>query len=89
MNVRMNNEYHEYATSLENQVQLIYEVAREARQKGLDPKPFPEIDIARDLAGLVEGLVGPPGVAESIRQLSKTMSREELASSPALVPETP
>ncbi len=50
-----------------------------ARDKGFDPVRRPEIDVASDLAGLVEGLVGPQGVAESIRELSKSLPREELA----------
>jgi DNA polymerase II large subunit len=75
----MSKEYGEYTASLENQLQQLYEVARKARKKGLDPKRTPEIEVAKDLAGLVEGLVGPSGVAESIRQLSKTLPREELA----------
>jgi len=75
----MSKTYQEYAKSLERNLQQLYEVARKAREKHLDPVTRPEIDIARDLAGLVEGLVGPPGVAASIRQLSKTLPREELA----------
>ena len=75
----MSKEYQEYAASLENRLNELYDVTRKAREKGLDPVTFPEIDIAKDLAGLVEGLVGPLGVAESIRQLSQTMPREELS----------
>ena len=79
MSVKMSKEYQEYTISLENQLHTLYEVAKKARQKGLDPVSSPEIDVAKDLAGLVEGLVGPPGVAESIRRLSETLPREELA----------
>jgi DNA polymerase II large subunit len=75
----MSKEYQEYAVSLENRLNELYDVAKKAREKGLDPVTFPEIDVAKDLAGLVEGLVGPLGVAESIRELSETMPREELA----------
>jgi len=75
----MSKNYQTYTSALENQLQQIYEVARQARRRGLDPADSPEIDVARDLAGLVEGLVGPPGVGESIRELSKTLAREELA----------
>ena len=75
----MSKTYREYTTSLEDRLQQLYETAKKAREKHLDPATHPEIDIARDLAELVEGLVGPPGVAESIRQLSKTLPREELA----------
>lgn len=79
LNITMSQTYREYAEALESNLQRLYEVARKAREKHLDPVTHPEIDIARDLAGLVEGLVGPLGVAESIRQLSKTLPREELA----------
>jgi len=75
----MSENYREYTAALEERLQQLHEIAKKAREKHLDPVAHPEIDIARDLAGLVEGLVGPPGVAESIRQLSKTMPREELA----------
>ncbi len=75
----MSKNYQTYTSDLENQLQHIYDVAMQARRKGFDPADSPEIDIARDLAGLVEGLVGPPGVSDSIRDLSKSLSREELA----------
>jgi len=75
----MSKEYHEYTDSLQAQLQEIYEVAKKAREKGLDPTLSPEIDVAIDLASLVEGLAGPKGVAERIREISQTMPREELA----------
>jgi len=75
----MSKEYQRYATALEEGLESIYEVARKARGKGLDPALSPEPEVAKDLAELVEGLVGPPGVAESIRDLSKKLPREELA----------
>ncbi|HKZ93312.1 MAG TPA: DNA polymerase II large subunit [Candidatus Bathyarchaeia archaeon] len=75
----MSREYREYATSLEAKLNQLFEIAEKAREKHLDPVARPEIDIAKDLAGLVEGLVGPPGVAESIRELSESLPREELA----------
>jgi len=79
LSIKMSSQYQEYITSIENRLQQLYEIARRAREKRLDPVSTPEIDIARDLARLVEGLVGPHGVTESIRQLSKTLPREELA----------
>ena len=75
----MSKGYREYTTSLANRLQQLFEVARNAREKHLDPAAYPEIDVAEDLAGLVEGLVGPPGVGDSIRELGKTLPREELA----------
>ena len=75
----MSEEYQQYASSLEQKLKEIYEVAKKARRKGFDPTFEPESEIAKDLAALVEGLVGPKGVAESIRNYSTKMSREELA----------
>jgi DNA polymerase II large subunit len=75
----MSNEYKQYATFLEKSLESVYAVARKAREKGLDPVLVPEPEVAKDLAELVEGLVGPIGVAESIRDLSQKMSREALA----------
>jgi len=75
----MSKEYQQYTTVLEKRLESVYDVARKAREKGLDPVLNPEPEVAKDLAELVEGLVGPPGVAESIRELSKKLPREELA----------
>jgi len=75
----MSEEYQQYATALEKELESLYGVVRKAREKGLDPALSPEPEVAKDLAELVEGLVGPPGVAESIRDLSKKLPREELA----------
>jgi DNA polymerase II large subunit len=76
--IPMSDEYKQYAASLEKNLESIYAVAKKAREKGLDPALVPEPEVATDLAALVEGLVGPPGVAESIRDLAEKMSREEL-----------
>ena len=75
----MSKEYQRYAFSIENELQRLYEIAGKAREKGLDPTLKPESRIAKDLAELVEGLVGPTGVAESIRELNEKLPREELA----------
>jgi len=66
-------ENHEsYVNTIREEVQRIAKVAEAARSKGLDPTRDVEIRPAEDVAGRVEGLVGPPGVAEKIRQLSET-----------------
>jgi DNA polymerase II large subunit len=46
-----------------------YEIATKARAMNLDPAMQPEIVLAPDLAARVEGIVGPPGVADKIRSL--------------------
>ncbi|MDI6805480.1 MAG: DNA polymerase II large subunit, partial [Candidatus Bathyarchaeia archaeon] len=75
----MSESYKQYLEVLENQLAQLYALSQKAREEGLDPALKPECKIAKDLADLVEGLVGPKGVAESIRELSKKLSREELA----------
>ncbi|MEA3559194.1 MAG: hypothetical protein U9R75_08085, partial [Candidatus Thermoplasmatota archaeon] len=68
----------EYFTSLKEEANRAASIAREARSKGFDPTDDVEIPFADDLAGRVEKLVGPKGVAKRIRELSPTMSRERL-----------
>jgi len=75
----MSEAYQQYVASLENQLEQLYAISKKAREKGLDPTLKPECGVAKDLADLVEGLVGPKGVAESIRELSTKLPREELA----------
>ncbi|MGQ9506475.1 MAG: DNA polymerase II large subunit [Candidatus Bathycorpusculaceae bacterium] len=75
----MSESYKQYVETLENQLMQLYALSQKAREEGLDPALKPECLIANDLADLVEGLVGPKGVAESIRELSTKLSREELA----------
>jgi DNA polymerase II large subunit len=68
-----------YFKSLEAEVERAYKLAREARQKGLDPALRPEIPTAKDLAERVESLVGPTGVSERIRKLTSRLSKEEVS----------
>jgi len=75
----MSEAYRQYAKSLEDQLEQLYSISEKAREKGYDPTLEPECKVAKDLADLVEGLVGPKGVAESIRELSAKLPREELA----------
>jgi DNA polymerase II large subunit len=71
--------YCEYISNLEAKLNELNSLTLKAREKGFDPSLNPESKIAKDLADLVEGLVGPTGVAESIRELSAELPREELA----------
>ena len=68
-----------YRRSIIERFNELLEIAREARAKGLDPELEPEPGLASDMAGLVEGMTGPPGVAERIRELSGRMEKDELA----------
>jgi len=79
LGAKMSKEHQQYANSIENELKRLYEIAEKAREKGLDPALHPESEVAKDLAELVEGLVGPAGVAKSIRDLSEKLPREELA----------
>ncbi|MFW9950453.1 MAG: DNA polymerase II large subunit, partial [Candidatus Thorarchaeota archaeon] len=65
----MSVHYKEYFTNLQKRVDNCYEIAEQARQKGLDPEQYVESPQAKDLAGRVEKLVGPEGVADIIRDL--------------------
>ena len=68
-----------YFEQLESELEACFTIASEARKNGEDPSLSPEILPARDLAERVENLIGIPGLAQRIRQLDKTMSREEAA----------
>lgn len=75
----ISEEYRKYFSNLVQSLERIYNIAREARAKGLDPRLHPEIEIADDLASLVEGFIGLHGIAERIRELNKTLPREKVA----------
>jgi DNA polymerase II large subunit len=64
---------------MEAELKRLYDISDAARSRGLDPALKTECLVAQDIADLVEGLVGPKGVAVSIRELSKKMPREEIA----------
>jgi DNA polymerase II large subunit len=72
-------EIEEYFSALENEAKRIYEIARAARRTGLDVSSEVEIPLAKDLATRVEGLVGPAGVADLIREYSQKNHRERVA----------
>ena len=66
----------DYFDRLEKETNHLYEIANEARSKGLDVETETEVPLAKDLAERVEGLVGPKGVAQRIKELEKDMDRE-------------
>ncbi len=59
----------EYYDRLNQELERAMNIAKEARSKGLDYVEDVEIKLAPDVAGRVEGIVGPPGIAEEIRKL--------------------
>lgn len=79
MVLQMSEAYRRYTEDLEAKLGRLYVISEKARTKGLDPALKTECRLAKDLADLVEGLVGPSGVAASIRELSAKLPREELA----------
>jgi len=65
-----------YFESLQREIDRAYEIARKARSQGKDPSLDVEVPQATDMAGRVESLVGPKGVAERIRVLVKEYGKE-------------
>ena len=72
----------EYFNGLFAEADRCYGIARKARSRGLDPEVFVEIPRAEDLASRCEKLLEAwhvDGVAERIRELSKSHNREEVS----------
>ena len=73
------SEHDAYFQCLKEQLDRIYDLARQARAKGFDPSTEPESLLTHDVAERVEKAVGPVGVASRIRELSHVMQRELVA----------
>ena len=72
-------EVRKYHDNLLKEVEKVYEIARKARSKGLDPSLEVEIPIARNMAERVERLLHLEGIAERIVELEKEgLSREKV-----------
>lgn len=70
----------EYFSSLKEGLNNAYAIASQARSRGFDPVSEIEVKIAKDVAARVEGIVGPPGITEIIRDMEKGgMARESIA----------
>jgi len=70
----------QYFAQIQEEVDKCYAIAESARRKGIDPEKFVESPQAKDLAGRVEKLVGPEGVAQIIRDLKREgKSDDEIA----------
>lgn len=69
----------EYHAFLEKEANRVYDTAKAARAKNFDVFNEVEIPLAKDLAARVEGLVGPPGIADVIREYSKNNGRDKVA----------
>ena len=68
-----------YFKALEDAAKECYLIAGQARDMGYDPDTRIEMPLTLDLAERVESLVGPPGIAGTIRELAKKNDRERLA----------
>jgi len=68
-----------YTYNMEKKLIQLYEIANKARALGLDPEIKPESNIVKDLADMVEELIGPKGVAKRIRELMVQLNRYQLA----------
>jgi DNA polymerase II large subunit len=71
-----------YFRSIEQEVDVAYRVALQARKEGLDPESSPEIPRAEDMAMRVEKLLSHlplAGISSEIRELARQMPREEVA----------
>ncbi len=77
--LNISKSYQDYVGTLENTLKQLYAISDSARSQGLDPSLKTECITAQDIADLVQGLVGPKGVALSIRELSTKIQREEIA----------
>ncbi|MBY9013129.1 MAG: DNA polymerase II large subunit, partial [Candidatus Lokiarchaeota archaeon] len=79
MPITMSESYQQYVKTLDKELAKLYAISNNARSLGFDPSLESECVIAKDIADLVEGLIGPKGVANSIRKLNPTFQREEIA----------
>ncbi|MCI4331586.1 MAG: DNA polymerase II large subunit [Thermoplasmata archaeon] len=78
----MGDTVEEYFRSLEDDVGRAYDAAERAHQQGLDPQLHVEIPRAQDMAMRVEKLLQHlhiDGISTTIRDLCRTMPREEVA----------
>ncbi|MFA5106380.1 MAG: DNA polymerase II large subunit [Candidatus Micrarchaeia archaeon] len=78
--VEASEEMKKYFSSLTEGLDSAMSVAQQARSRGFDPSSSVEITPATDVAGRVEGLLGPPGISKVIRELEHTgMPRDMIA----------
>jgi len=79
-NIAVSSDMREYFSKLQEDIDICYSIAEEARKKGLDPEFEVEIPQALDLAARVEQLVGPKVIAPKIRAATKKIGDRELVS---------
>ena len=69
----------EYRKMLWDKVREAHSIAQKARSAGMDVTDSVEMPLASDMADRIEELIGIRGIAAEIRELAKTMSREEIS----------
>ncbi|UCH01691.1 MAG: DNA polymerase II large subunit [Candidatus Bathyarchaeota archaeon] len=79
MQLATSPEYEQYFAQIEQELDNLYNIARRARLRGLDPSLEPESQVVKDFADRIEQLVGPPKVAERIRELGKKIDKYKMA----------
>jgi len=82
----LTKEVGQYFKNFEKQVREVYEIAEQARKKGLDPKNKVEIPLARSLAEKVVGLISSvypqmddPRISKRILELEKEYGKLDVA----------
>ncbi|MCC7570800.1 DNA polymerase II large subunit [Candidatus Micrarchaeota archaeon] len=69
-----------YFDELTDKTNKGFDFASEARKRNLDPVDYVEIKLAEDVAGRVEGLIGPEGISHVIRSMeNEGLSRQVVA----------
>ncbi|MCX8200196.1 MAG: DNA polymerase II large subunit [Candidatus Micrarchaeota archaeon] len=77
---RCYNNVNLYFKQLDEKAQAALRIANDARRKGYDFVDHVEITLAPDVAGRVEGIVGPKGISTVIRELvAQKKTRDEVA----------
>ncbi len=76
----VSDETRKYHRAIKKRVKEIYEIAENAKLKGFDPKKYVEIYLAQSAASRTEGLVGPPGVANRLREMEEddSLSKDKI-----------
>lgn len=77
--INLQEEIRRYHDLLLRELERLYKIAEKARAKGLDPKPYVEIPVARNMAERVEKLLNINGIARKIEEYeAQGLSRVEI-----------
>ncbi len=78
--VKCSDKMQKYFDDLKAQAEQCLSISVETHRRGLDPELKPEIIMTEDLAARVEGLVGPKGIAQRIREVAELGQSREILS---------